>query len=454
MEGTAEQRFIFATGYRPGSQQPKLGANTCYDQQYRLLQKHGHLNPEPHNQFIEDLITQIQAWQNQGKAVLICMDANKDAEHMTKKEGLGRLSAETNMVDLHQYRHPHWPRPATHNRGSKTIDVCYGSPEFLPALRGATLLPFGIPEILSGNHHTMIIDLDSELLFGTTNTKIRPTYVRGVNSQAQPTVTKFCRTALKACARLRISECIAELETKHQLTNNDRELLDAIDHDLTQCLITADKKCCKYSTNPWSPALHHTYMEHRFWTVKLTVYRTERPHLQVLQNLRKNLTPEATMLLPEETVSIRLRKTQNKLRKIRKEAEEKRHEFLNTLSQAAKHTKNAQCQKLILGLKQAEENQRCFRVVKNFLKPMNGGVTHVLVPNPTDPNVWDTVHDIPQMEQHLLNQSRTHFSQAHGTPYTVDPLATLLPNDGLSNFGETIFRGEPIPPNLPISEPT
>jgi len=174
----------------------------------------------------------------------------------------------------------------------------------------------------------------------------------------------------------------------------------------------------------------------------------------VLQNLRSNLTPEATTLLPEETVSIRLHKTQTKLRTIRKEAEAKRREFLNTLQQAAKHTKNKQRQKLIMGLKQAEENRRCFRVVKNFLKPTNGGVTHVLVPNPTDPNVWDTVHDIPQMEQHLLNQNQKHFSQAHGTPYTVDPLTTLVPNDGLSNFGETIFRGEPIPPDLPISEPT
>jgi len=122
-----------------------------------------------------------------------------------------------------------------------------------------------------------------------------------------------------------------------------------------------------------------------------------------------------------------------------KEAETKCCKFLNSLLQAAKRTKNKQCQKLILGLKQAKDNHRCFRVVKNFLKPMNGGVTHVLVPNPMDPNVWDTVHNIPQMEQHLLNQSQKHFSQAHGTPYTIDPLTTLVQNDGLSNFGERIF---------------
>jgi len=410
MEGKADQRFIFITGYRTGSQQPKLGANTCYDQQYRLLQKYGYLNPDPPNQFIEDLIAQIQVWRTQGKAVLLCIDANEDVVKMTKKKGIGRLSAETDLVDLLQYRHPDCPRPATHNRGSKTIDACYGSPEFLPALRGTTLLPFGIPEILSGDHRTVIVEFDSDILFGITNTTIRPTYVRGVNSQAQPTVTKFCRVALKAHDRLKISARISELESKHNLNQNERELMDAIDYDLTQCLTTADQKCRQYSTNPWSPKLHRTYMEHRFWNVQLTVYRTERPHAQALQNLRKNLTPEATTLLPDETVSIRLRKSRHKLRLIRKEAETKRREFLNTLLQAAKHTNNKQRQKLILGLKQAEENRRCFRVVKNFLKPTNGGVTHVLVPNPTDPNKWDTVHDITQMEQHLLNQSRKHFS--------------------------------------------
>jgi len=58
------------------------------------------------------------------------------------------------------------------------------------------------------------------------------------------------------------------------------------------------------------------------------------------------------------------------------------------------------------------------------------------------------------MEQHLLQQSSKHFSQAQGMPFTIDPLKTLLQNDGLSEFGESIFHGEPIPQDLPISEHT
>jgi len=78
----------------------------------------------------------------------------------------------------------------------------------------------------------------------------------------------------------------------------------------------------------------------------------------------------------------------------------------------------------------------------------------VLVLNSTDPKQWETIHDMKQKEQHLLQQSRKHFSQAHGTPFTVEPLKTLLAKDGLSEFGERIYCGEPIPQEHPISEHT
>jgi len=64
------------------------------------------------------------------------------------------------------------------------------------------------------------------------------------------------------------------------------------------------------------------------------------------------------------------------------------------------------------------------------------------------------MHNTKQMEQHLLQQSCKHFSQAQGTPFTVEPLKTLLTNDRLSEFGERIFRGEPIPQDHPILEHT
>jgi len=172
LEGKTVKRFIFITGYRPCSQPPKLGANMCYDQQYRLLTKLGHFNPDPPNQFIEDLLIQIKEWHRQGKAVLISLDANKDVQKLTKTQGIGWLSAKTDMADLHHYRYPNWPQQATHNQGSHPINVCYDSPEFLPVLCRAMLLPFGLPELLTGDHWTIITDFDTTILFGSMTQQI------------------------------------------------------------------------------------------------------------------------------------------------------------------------------------------------------------------------------------------------------------------------------------------
>jgi len=99
----------------------------------------------------------------------VCLDANKDVTKTLKQRGIGRISVETDLVDIYHQWHPNWPCPATHNQGSKTIDICIVSPEFIPAIQGTTLLPFGLLEILSGDHQTLIIDLDTLTLFGNHN---------------------------------------------------------------------------------------------------------------------------------------------------------------------------------------------------------------------------------------------------------------------------------------------
>jgi len=53
------------------------------------------------------------------------------------------------------------------------------------------------------------------------------------------------------------------------------------------------------------------------------------------------------------------------------------------------------------------------------------------------------------MEQKLLNHSQKHFSQAKGTPYTTAPLNNLLGYDGLTEFGNQVFRGT-IPPETQL----
>jgi len=166
MEGKEACRIVIVSGYRSCNQQTQLGSATYHNQQIQTLTEKGHPNPNPHHQFMEDWITQVRIWHHQKKAILICLDANENIINPNPNQGIGCLLAKTDLIDLHHHWYPHLRRPSTYNRGTLTIDICLGSPEFAAAMTAAMLLPFGIPIHLSGDHRALLMDFDSCVLFG------------------------------------------------------------------------------------------------------------------------------------------------------------------------------------------------------------------------------------------------------------------------------------------------
>jgi len=78
----------------------------------------------------------------------------------------------------------------------------------------------------------------------------------------------------------------------------------------------------------------------------------------------------------------------------------------------------------------------------------------VLIPSENQDQEWQTITDVDTMERQLLQQGKQHFQKAEGTPYTQEPLRTLLRNDGIMEFGDQIHHGEPIDSALQINPPT
>jgi len=62
--------------------------------------------------------------------------------------------------------------------------------------------------------------------------------------------------------------------------------------------------------------------------------------------------------------------------------------------------------------------------------------------------------DKTELEDTLLEYSRTHFAQAEGSPFTKEPLSHLLQYDGLTTFGNYITHGKQIPDFYNFDEPT
>jgi len=321
-EGRDGRRIVVVSAYRSCSQQTRLGSGMYHDQQYRLLLSAHNPRPDPRLQFIDDLIVQIRQWRHQHQAVLICMDANDDVTHINPQQSIGRLLSETDLVDLHHFKHPSVPRPSTYHCGRLTLDFCIGSPEFLHSLVAASILPYMLPIQLTGDHRALMLDFDSHILFGNATPPIYIAQQRGARSNNIPIVAKYGQLAGDRCDEAGINERITAIEQLEALTKRDHHILDDIDNDLTRILVNADAKCRKFQAYPWSPELHCAYLDHKFWTISLSEIRAKRSHAASLKIIKERLGPKFIPLVPPDTVSIRLRRAQHRIREIHREAQQ------------------------------------------------------------------------------------------------------------------------------------
>jgi len=121
-----------------------------------------------------------------GVEVLVCLDANEETDQLDPEEGLGCLISSTGLIDLHRYWFPGIPTPATHQQGSRIIDICLGTKVFAQALVNTWYLPFGLPITLTGDHRTIGLEFDHHILFGHKLPPTAPIHSRGVHSNAYP----------------------------------------------------------------------------------------------------------------------------------------------------------------------------------------------------------------------------------------------------------------------------
>jgi len=198
-------------------------------------------NPKPHTVFLNDLIHQINLWRHQQKEVILCMDANKDVDD--PRSAIQRIFNETDLVDLHHHRYPSYSKPATHQRGSATIDLIAGSPLPALALCYAWIYPFHEPAPIKGDHRLLGVDFDPELLFGSSIAPIEDLGQRGVNSRHPQTVTKFCKRVITQCQRHNLAEHLDFLQTLTCFKPEHHEELELIDSQLTRLLTKANREC-------------------------------------------------------------------------------------------------------------------------------------------------------------------------------------------------------------------
>jgi len=449
--GQHGKRLIVASAYRVCAQPFDATTITATAQQTRLLLQKGIPNPKPRKQFLTDLINQIKQWRNQGKDVLIGMDANENVDDPNSQ--IACLFEETDLIDLHHHRFPAHTKPATHQRGSSPIDLIIGSPLLATALQHAWILPFGEPALIKGDHRLLGVDFCPNRLFGSTTENPSSLLLRGVNSKNDMQVQHFCKRVVRQCNNQRLDLRIKDLLAKPFLASDDIRELEAVDQTLTKILLQADRYCRPLSQAPWSPEVRMAYMAHRYWALQLTAKRTERDLSTALKTIADRLDPQLTARDPNRTLSAHLKQAQKRLKQARRNADALRKAHLESIlnqAVAANHKKKTTALKYLF---RAERNRQCYARFRQHTKPKApGGLAFV---NVTDEEGQQ--HPLLQrqeLEDTLLEHSRTHFAKAEGSCFTKDPLKRLLNYDGLTAFGERITNGQSLGTIHQFDEPT
>jgi len=449
--GQHGKRIILISAYCVCAQEFDPMTTTATAQQTRLLLQQGIQNPKPRQQFICDLISQLNAWRHNGKEIILGMDTNEDIDN--PRSQIMRLFNEMDLIDFHHHHYPALRKPATHQRGSTPIDVIVGTPGIAQALKRAWILPFGLPPLSKGDHRLLGIDFDPEILFGTSPATLATAIIRGVNSKHELHTLKFCKETVADCNRHRIAERIASLTQKTHLQPADIDELKAIDECLTRILIAADRHCQPLSCTPWSLTVQKAYLCHQYWSIKLSVFRNQTEFKEALNALTARLDLEDTLEIPGRSLSTHLRLAQRKLKLARSEATklQKAHleEILNQAIAAKQHNKSQALKYLI----RAERNRQCYAHFRHHTKPKSAGsLAYINITNKQ--GEIQPILDQDELEETLLEHSCTHFAQVEGSPFTTEPLGWLLQYNGLTPFGDWITQGRNLQATHTFDEPT
>ena len=249
----------------------------------------------PREAFRQDLTTEISKWTDKGDLIVLFLDANDDLRDSETHTWL------THTLGLHSNIPP--PSTYTRNFKSKPIDRCYASP-MLPIER-CGFLPFreGI-----GDHRIVYIDIDETSWLKGDIFKIKPPQIRRLQCGDVRIVRKYLQELRKLMETRSLQQRVNKLyiEQHHPLTPAQIDEYETIDKFITECCLTAEKRCRKVRAGnvPFSPIVDTAAKTIYLWSLILSKMRGAKVSTSLIRRLAKKCEITIDMSLSYEDVRI------------------------------------------------------------------------------------------------------------------------------------------------------
>ena len=415
------------------------GPYTAYQQQLQSLRL-ADRDSTPRRALLVDMEKYLTTLKGPTAVFVIMGDFNEIVGK--DPSGFAKITSKFDLVDIHRHFHSVKYEVPTYARGTDRIDFVFCSSEILSAVAACGVEPFN--QHIFSDHRAFFVDWHESNLFGS----VAPTVVshpqRRLQSKCLASRTKYITELYQYCEDHNIFERQQAIQE-----NACHEKAEAIDRDITRGMQAAEAKCRLLGRDSWSITLQQARRLVDIFKHALSMLRVGYDSRYKIERL---LGLYGTPLdIPDDMPSIKkaLIEAQNALRQVRKDSAHHRRELLKKRIADAILANDPTKNKAAKQIARAEATQALHTKIRFISKASDqqSGLTRLEVPE--DPSIdpkkctaWTTVDTPEEITTYLLERNRTHFRQADGTPFTIDPLKYQVDFGATTEACETMLTGD------------
>lgn len=424
--------IVVITAYQPCRQSliynGRIRSNTVHAQQTSILLSEDD-NRKPRKAFIDDLDKFIGELKAEGNQIILLGDFNEDLyEH---NSGMKKLMINNNLCDL-MWKSLKVDKFSTYIGGTKRIDYVLVDHDIYHCMLNACYEPFKYRN--KGDHRTMVIDFDSDKLFGNPTYNIFTPLQREINSKDIDNVQKYCKARLEY-----LMDHNFDSRLQAVIGNWDKEKAESLDNDFQRACIHAASICKKKPNMAYIREISKLRAKKNVLQKLLSGHRLRR---NFDRQIALSMMGTADFLIPQtveewhselKEVQKKIKLLQNKAKMLRKN--ELEEAILSADLAGDKTTSTALRRKI-----KAEETKQMFQKIRNCRGRVAAGLTRIEAP--TENGTFVTVTAPKEIEEKLRERNQKHFGQAAGTFPTIGSFSEQIDWGASTHHAELILNGE------------
>jgi len=416
------------------------GPGRVYQQHLRHIMSNDDipLDMSPYDLFCEDLVKQLQVWNDQGDQLILMMDAN---DHVIRGHLARWLTDHETGLDLVEISHKAWgdTEPNTHVDGSQPIDGVWASRSL--EIGGFKILSFGESV---GDHRTMIFDVSTRSLIGVFEHSITRAECRRLNTKTSslPRYTEILERMMDIHRMEQRLDAVVDAIVNDCPTPAQKAKMESLDRQMVELQKCAERRCRKIIKPDMEFSPQVKLWQERMWAYKALIrWKKGNPCNQtniIRMAIRREICDDPRQMTLEQMQAGEAY-ARNRKRLLRDLAPGLRKVHLRNCLMRAEHAKDETKAKGIKAKMEREGQKKMWYFINRSQKDLRSGAFHV-VERVVDGVVQEST-DQEETEQFIFDEAEMRFQLAAEAPIESTKLIEQLGYLGDSEIAKQLIEG-------------